>query len=96
MLLAMPARFQRRTHRQVVGVAVDDDLGVLQALQLRQVLVERLLAIGAELIAALREQQIAGDNPFLLLLHLGDLGLLRRRLGACLLQLRRLLVVCAL
>ncbi len=29
----------------------------------------------------LREQQVAGDDPFMLLLHLGDLRLLRRRLS---------------
>jgi hypothetical protein len=78
-------RAARGTDRQIIGIAIDDDLGVLQALQLGHVLVERLLPVGAELVAALGEQHVASDDPFLLLLHLLDLGLLRHRLGACLL-----------
>jgi hypothetical protein len=78
---------QRGADRQIIGIAGDDDFGVLQVLQFADVLVERLPTVGAELIAALGEQHVAGDDPFLLLLHRLDLGLLCRRLGACL-QLR--------
>src|SRR5215467_5237326 len=87
---------QRGADRLVVGVAVDDDLGVLQILQLRDVLIERLLAVSAELVAPLRKQNIAGDGPFLLPLHLGNFGLLRRRQSPRLLQLLALLFICAL
>jgi hypothetical protein len=41
-------------------------------------LVECLLAIGTELIAALRKQYVTGDDVFLLLLHFVDLALLSR------------------
>jgi hypothetical protein len=58
--------------------------------------IERLLAIGAELITALREQYVAGDDPFLLLLHLVELRLLRCRLRSRLLQFRSLFFVGAL
>ena len=63
---------------------------------LADVLVECLLAIGTELIAALRKQYVTGDDPFLLLLHFVDLALLSRLLCTRPLQFRRLLVVCAL
>jgi hypothetical protein len=52
-------------------------LGVLQILQARHVLAQRLLAGGAQLIAALREQHVASDDPLVFCLHLGDLLLLR-------------------
>src|SRR5215472_1659820 len=51
-------------------------------LQLGGVLVECLLAIGTELIAALREQYVSHDDPFLLLLHFVNLNLFSRRLRA--------------
>jgi len=44
-----------------------DVVCVLQAPKLGDVLVECLLAIGTELIAALRKQYVTGDDPFLLL-----------------------------
>src|SRR5689334_17844721 len=87
---------QRGSDRQIVGVSVDDDFGVLQTLQLRHVLIERLLTVSAEMIAAFREQHVAGDDPLLLLLHLRDLRLIRSRLRAGLLQFSGLLVVCTL
>ena len=55
---------------QIVGVVVNDDVGVLHALQPRDVLAERLLAIGPELMAALREQYVAGDRPSSLALRI--------------------------
>ena len=71
-------------------------MAFLQILQPRHVLAERQLAVGAELVAAFREQHVAGDDPLVLRLHLGDLGLFRGRLGARLLQLLSLLFVGAL
>jgi hypothetical protein len=53
----------------------------------------RLLPIDAQLIAALREQQVTRYDPLIFLLHLGDLRLVRRRLGPGLLQLLGLLFV---
>src|SRR5215469_9510828 len=55
-----------------------DVVCVLQAPKLGDVLVECLLAIGTELIAALRKQYVTGDDVFLLLLHFVDLALLSR------------------
>jgi len=54
----------------------------LQTLQLGDILVECLLAVGAVLIAALRERYVTGDDRFSLLLHFVDLALLNRRLHA--------------
>ena len=51
-----PSPLQWRSDRQIVGVAVDDDLSVLQPGELGDDIVAKLrLAGGAELIAALRE-----------------------------------------
>ena len=64
-----PGPLQGRSDRQIVGVAVDDYLGVLQPGELGDdVAAELRLAGGAELIAALREQEVAGlDKPGLAL-----------------------------
>ena len=67
------ASLQRRADRQIVGIPVNDDLRVLHGLQPWHVSVQRLLAVGTELVAALRKQHVAGDDPLLLLLHFGDL-----------------------
>jgi hypothetical protein len=84
---------QRGPDRQIVGVAVDHDFCVLQSLQTGNILAERLLPIGAQLAAALREQHVARNYPLILLLHLGDLCQLGRRLRPSLLQLLGLLFV---
>jgi hypothetical protein len=83
----MPARCNAGPTGKIVGIAVDHDLGVLQVLQTRHIFAERGLAGGADLIVAFREQYVAGDDPLILCLHLGDLGLLCSRLGASRLQL---------
>ena len=56
-----PGALQLRPDRQIVGVAVNDDFGVLQPGELGDdVAAELGLAGRAELITALREQEVAG------------------------------------
>jgi hypothetical protein len=68
-LVVDPGPLQWRSDRQNVGVAIDNDLCVLQPGELGDDIVAELrLAGGAKLITALREQKVAGlDEPGLAL-----------------------------